>query len=247
MLDINNLHASVEGNEILRGVCSASAPARCTPSGTQRSARARWRRCSPAADAYDITDGSVLYQARTCGEVSRGPRPRKASSSVPYPVDPRRLQPTSSRRRSRRAPHRGRASSTRRFPALVRERMKLVKMDESCCSGGQRGFSAREKKRNEISHGGARAQLATSTDRSPRHRRLPSRRRRQLAALCRARLLVITPTRCSSTSSPTSCTCGRRRMCAAAARTRHELEEKGYGWWSRRRGPAPAAPVGAGA
>jgi hypothetical protein len=78
-LEVRGLAASIAGVRILKGVISRCAPAKCTPSWapTDR-ARARFAKVLAGHPAYEVTGGTVLFEARICSRWSRGACPRRA-------------------------------------------------------------------------------------------------------------------------------------------------------------------------
>jgi Fe-S cluster assembly protein SufB len=97
MLEVENLHATVEGNEILKGIDLRSTRARCTPSWARTArARARSRRCWRATTAYEVTEGTATF----LGEgLARNARRRTRAAGLVHGVSVSRLRFRASRTR----------------------------------------------------------------------------------------------------------------------------------------------------
>ncbi len=158
MLQIKNLHASVEGNEILRGidleVPSGEVHAIMGPNGSGKSTLAR---VLAGQDAYEVTAGEVLFDGKDLLEMDPEVRAREGVfMAFQYPVEIPGVSNTYFLKAALNAvrKHRGLAEiDAVDFLALVRQKMKMVQMDEALLHRPvNEGFSGGEKKRNEIFH-----------------------------------------------------------------------------------------------
>jgi Fe-S cluster assembly ATP-binding protein len=158
MLEIKNLHASVDGNEILRGidlnVGAGEVHAIMGPNGSGKSTLAR---VLAGSDAYEVTAGEVLFDGKDLLEMEPEVRAREGVfMAFQYPVEIPGVSNTYFLKAALNAvrKHRGlQEMDAMDFLTLVRQKMKLVQMDESLLGRPvNEGFSGGEKKRNEIFH-----------------------------------------------------------------------------------------------
>ncbi|HYL05954.1 MAG TPA: Fe-S cluster assembly ATPase SufC [Thermoanaerobaculia bacterium] len=158
MLQIKNLHAAVEGNEILRGidldVKAGEVHAIMGPNGSGKSTLAR---VLAGQESYAVTAGEVLYDGKDLLDMDPEERAREGVfMAFQYPVEIPGVSNTYFLKAALNAvrKHRGLPElDAVEFLKLVRQKMKLVQMDESLLSRPvNEGFSGGEKKRNEIFH-----------------------------------------------------------------------------------------------
>jgi Fe-S cluster assembly ATP-binding protein len=158
MLSIQNLHASIDGNEILRGVSLDLVPgevhAIMGPNGSGKSTLAQ---VLAGRDEYEVTEGKVLFKEQDLLEMAPEDRAREGIFlAFQYPVEIPGVSNTYFLKAALNAvrKHRGQSElDAVDFLRLVRERMKLVRMDETLLQRPvNEGFSGGEKKRNEIFH-----------------------------------------------------------------------------------------------
>lgn len=158
MLEIRNLHASVEGNEILRGVDLAvgagEVHAIMGPNGSGKSTLAQVLAGHPA---YEVTEGEVRYEGRSLLDLEPEERAcRGLFLAFQYPVEIPGVSNSYFLKAALNAlrKHRGQEEMDAfDFLKLVKERIKLVELDESLLNRPvNEGFSGGEKKRNEIMH-----------------------------------------------------------------------------------------------
>ena len=156
MLEIKNLHAKVGNSEILRGidlkVNVGEVHAIMGPNGSGKSTLAQ---VLSGRDVYTVTDGEVIYQGHDLLALSPEDRARAGVFlAFQYPVE---IPGVSNLYFLRAALNTVRKQQgledldAMDFLALVREKMKLLQMDESLMNRPvNEGFSGGEKKRNEI-------------------------------------------------------------------------------------------------
>ena len=156
MLEIKNLHAKVDVNEILRGidltVNAGEVHAIMGPNGSGKSTLAG---VLAGRDAYEVTEGQVLYLGKDLLEMDPEERAREGLFlAFQYPVEIPGVSNTYFLRAAVNAirKHRGLDEyDAMDFLKLVREKMRLIHMDEDLLKRPvNEGFSGGEKKRNEI-------------------------------------------------------------------------------------------------
>jgi Fe-S cluster assembly ATP-binding protein len=156
MLEVKNLHASVDSNEILRGinltVNAGEVHAIMGPNGSGKSTLAH---VLAGRDGYQVTQGEVMYEG---GDLLAMPPEQRAREGVflafQYPVEIPGVSNMYFLRAALNAirKHRGLDElDAMDFLAMVRDKMKLLDMDQTLMNRPVNdGFSGGEKKRNEI-------------------------------------------------------------------------------------------------
>src|SRR6266567_1029813 len=156
MLEIKNLHASVKGNEILRGINlqinAGKIHAIMGPNGSGKSTLAG---VLAGRDAYVVTAGRVLFEGEDL--LTLEPEKRAAKGiflAFQYPVEIPGVGNMYFLRTALNALRKARGEEpldAMDFLAMAKEKMGLVEMDPSFASRSvNEGFSGGEKKRNEI-------------------------------------------------------------------------------------------------
>jgi len=156
MLKISDLHARVDGKAILKGlnleVNAGEVHAIMGPNGSGKSTL-----CQVLAgrEGYEITSGTVTYGGADLLEMAPEVRAREGMLlAFQYPVEVPGVKNVYLLKAAYNAirKHRGEPEvDAFDFLQLVRERMSVMRMDESFLHRGvNEGFSGGEKKRNEI-------------------------------------------------------------------------------------------------
>jgi Fe-S cluster assembly ATP-binding protein len=156
MLEIKNLHASVDTNEILRGidleVNAGEVHAIMGPNGSGKSTLAH---VLAGREGYQITQGEVIYEGKDLLAMPPEERAREGVFlAFQYPVEIPGVSNMYFLRAALNAvrKHRGLDElDAMDFLKMVREKMKVLEMDETLMNRPvNEGFSGGEKKRNEI-------------------------------------------------------------------------------------------------
>jgi Fe-S cluster assembly ATP-binding protein len=156
MLSIKNLHASVDGKKILKGlnleIGAGEVHAIMGPNGSGKSTLAN---VIAGRDGYEVTEGSITYNDHNVLEMAPEIRAREGIFlAFQYPVEIPGVNNVYLLKAALNAirKHNGESElDAVEFLALVKEKMKLVKVKEDLMSRSvNEGFSGGEKKRNEI-------------------------------------------------------------------------------------------------
>ncbi len=158
MLEIRNLHASINDNEILNGidltVRAGEVHAIMGPNGSGKSTLAQ---VLAGRESYQVTKGEILYNGKNLLDMAPEERAREGLfMAFQYPVEIPGVSNTYFLKSALNAVRKNNGLEeldAMEFLTLVRQRMKLVDMDESLLNRPvNEGFSGGEKKRNEIFH-----------------------------------------------------------------------------------------------
>jgi Fe-S cluster assembly ATP-binding protein len=156
MIEIRNLHAGIAGNEILRGIDlsigAGEVHAIMGPNGSGKSTLAG---VLAGRSAYEVTSGRVRYLGKDLLALAPEDRAREGIFlAFQYPVEIPGVSNVYFLKAALNAvrKHRGLEElDAVDFLALVREKTKLVEMDEALLHRPvNAGFSGGEKKRNEV-------------------------------------------------------------------------------------------------
>ena len=156
MLEINNLHASVEGKEILKGInITIKSGEMHAIMGLNGSGKSTLANIIAGSEAYEITQGKVLYNNKDLLDLSPEERALQGIFlSFQYPAVIPGVNNTYFIKAALNAKrkYRGEAElDAMDFMELIKEKLKMVGMDESYLRRSVNdGFSGGEKKRNEI-------------------------------------------------------------------------------------------------
>src|SRR5438876_4760498 len=153
MLEIRNLHAGVDGNEILRGIDlkinAGEVHALMGPNGSGKSTLAQ---VLAGRDAFDVTEGQVLYEGRDLLDMDPEERAREGLFlAFQYPVEIPGVSNTYFLRAALNAirKHRGLDEvDAIDFLTLVKEKLRVLHIDDELLKRPvNEGFSGGEKKR----------------------------------------------------------------------------------------------------
>ena len=156
MLEIRNLHAGIDGNEILKGinltVKKGEIHAIMGPNGSGKSTLAKVLAGHPQ---YEVTAGEVIYEGKNLLELSPDERAREGVfMAFQYPIEVPGVSNAQFLRLAynEKRKHLGEEElDPLEFKDLLKERAKVVEMDASFMTRSvNEGFSGGEKKRNEI-------------------------------------------------------------------------------------------------
>lgn len=156
MLSIKNLHASIDGKEILRGinleVKAGEVHAIMGPNGSGKSTLSA---VLAGREEYEVTEGEVIFNGKNLLDLAPEDRAREGVFlAFQYPVE---IPGVSNINFLKTAINEIRAykglepMEAKDFLALVKEKQKLVELDIKLANRSvNEGFSGGEKKRNEI-------------------------------------------------------------------------------------------------
>lgn len=156
MLEIKNLHAGVEGKQILKGINLTIQPgevhAVMGPNGSGKSTLAQ---ILAGRDGYDVTDGEVIYSGKDLLDLDPEERAREGVFlAFQYPVEIPGVNSTYFLKAALNEIRKHKALpelDAMEFLTLVKDKMKLLDLNEDLLRRPvNEGFSGGEKKRNEI-------------------------------------------------------------------------------------------------
>lgn len=156
MLEIKNLHACVEGREILRGVNltinDGEVHVLMGPNGSGKSTLSNVLVGNPK---YEVTEGSIIFNGKKLLELSPEDRSHEGIfMSFQAPIEIPGVSMTNFMRaavNAKRKYYGEEPLGATEFLKLLREKRKVVGLDAHFMSRGvNEGFSGGERKRNEI-------------------------------------------------------------------------------------------------
>jgi Fe-S cluster assembly ATP-binding protein len=156
MLDIKNLHVTVDGKAILDGLTlslgAGEVHAIMGPNGSGKSTLAY---VLAGREGYEVTEGSITYRGRDLLALSPEERAREGLFlAFQYPVEIAGVGTNNFLKAALNAVRRHRQQpelDAMEFLKLIKEKRKLLKIDEAMMRRSLNvGFSGGEKKRNEV-------------------------------------------------------------------------------------------------
>ena len=156
MLDIKNLHATIGGKEILKGInLTINDGELHAIMGTNGAGKSTLSNVIVGNPAYEVTEGEITYNGLNLLEMSTEERANAGIfMSFQQPVEIPGVSMTNFMRAAVNARYKAQGReplSAGDFLKLMREKRKIVELDGKLASRSvNEGFSGGEKKRNEI-------------------------------------------------------------------------------------------------
>lgn len=156
MLKINNLHASIDNREILKGFSLEVNPgevhAIMGPNGTGKSTLGN---VLAGKDGYEITEGTIEFEGKDLFELEPEERAQQGVFlAFQYPIEIPGVSNANFLKAAINEQRKAKGEEPmppNEFLKLMREKMELVEMNKDFISRSvNQGFSGGEKKRNEI-------------------------------------------------------------------------------------------------
>ena len=156
LLEIKNLHANIEGREILKGIDlkinEGEIHAIMGPNGSGKSTLAQ---VLAGREEYEVTEGEVIYNGKNLLEISPEDRAREGLFlAFQYPIEIPGVSNTNLLKTALNEVRKYRGEEeldAMEFLTIIKKKMKLVDLDQSLINRSvNEGFSGGEKKRNEI-------------------------------------------------------------------------------------------------
>lgn len=156
ILEIKNLHATVDGKDVLKGIDLTINPGEVhAVMGPNGSGKSTLSYVLAGRDGYDVTEGSILYKGTDLTDLEPETRAREGIFlAFQYPVEIPGVAGTTFLKTAYNAirKHRGEKElDAMQFLKLIRERQKALGMsDEMVRRAVNVGYSGGEKKRFEM-------------------------------------------------------------------------------------------------
>ena len=156
MLEIKNLHVSIDGKKILKGinltVNSGEVHAIMGPNGSGKSTLAQ---VLAGREEYEVTEGEIIYNGKNLLDLSPEDRAREGIFlAFQYPVEIPGVSNTNLLKNALNEIRKYNGLEevdAMEFLTLIKAKTKLVELDQQLLSRSvNEGFSGGEKKRNEI-------------------------------------------------------------------------------------------------
>jgi Fe-S cluster assembly ATP-binding protein len=156
MLNVNNLHVSIGGKKILKGIdLEIHAGEVHAIMGLNGSGKSTLAQVLAGRDLYEVTEGDILYEGKDL--LSMPPEERARNGiflAFQYPVEIPGISNTYFLKAALNAIRKYKGLEELDavdFLSLVKEKMKVIEMDQNLLNRPvNQGFSGGEKKRNEI-------------------------------------------------------------------------------------------------
>ncbi len=156
MLKISNLHAGIDGNEILKGIDLEIKPGEVHAiMGPNGSGKSTLSSVIAGREDYDITQGHMDFEGEDLSDLEPDERAHKGIFlSFQYPVEIPGVTVTNFLKTAINETRKAQGMEPMKANEMLkkmREKMSLLEMDKSFLSRSlNEGFSGGEKKRNEI-------------------------------------------------------------------------------------------------